>query len=324
MHFVHARLGARDAGSPRPVRGVATGAADGYARWPIGLPQFCCTRSRPGQRTGQPPQRPSGQVPVVNGRRPRHVPRQVRRPAAVRHHLDRPQVSGCRRGSAPSPPSETIARDTADAVAASHGAPGQVATLIVPADACWLDSPGPVGPVTGLRSRHRALRSHRRHRRRAARRRARAAGRGRFAMRPALHDSGVGMAAGAKVLSETFPTRAERAQSPRRSSVWPTWPSSPRCNSRACVTWCWSTPPIRRRSSPYPDKASDLVRRGLPGHVLSAPDEGAAGAGPLAAALGAPSDPPVIPAGRPARPPASSTPSPYPRPGPCCPGGHRG
>ena len=34
----------------------------------------------------------------------------------------------------------------AAAVAAASSAPGQVATLILPADVCWLEAPGPVAP----------------------------------------------------------------------------------------------------------------------------------------------------------------------------------
>ena len=42
---------------------------------------------------------------------------------------------------------EAVAGDAADAVAAAMASPGQVATLILPADVCWLDAEGPVAPT---------------------------------------------------------------------------------------------------------------------------------------------------------------------------------
>ncbi len=43
---------------------------------------------------------------------------------------------------------DTVAADTAEAVAASLTPPGQVATLVLPADTCWLPAPGgPAAPV---------------------------------------------------------------------------------------------------------------------------------------------------------------------------------
>jgi len=42
----------------------------------------------------------------------------------------------------------SVAHDAAEAVAAAIAPPGQVATLILPADVCWLDAAGPADPIT--------------------------------------------------------------------------------------------------------------------------------------------------------------------------------
>ena len=67
--------------------GVATGAADGYARM-AGVAGVHAAAPRAGarQRAGQPAQRPQGgDADGQHRRRPRHVPRSVRRAAGVRH-----------------------------------------------------------------------------------------------------------------------------------------------------------------------------------------------------------------------------------------------
>ena len=46
-----------------------------------------------------------------------------------------------------SPDAQTVARDGAEAVAAARTAPGQIATLILPADTAWGEAPGPAEPV---------------------------------------------------------------------------------------------------------------------------------------------------------------------------------
>ena len=67
--------------------GVATGAADGYARM-AGVPACTLLHLGPGarQRPRQPAQRPAGEdADGQHRRRPRHVPRPLRRPAGVGH-----------------------------------------------------------------------------------------------------------------------------------------------------------------------------------------------------------------------------------------------
>ena len=67
--------------------GVATGAADGYARMTGGpAVHAAAPRAGPRQRAGQPAQRPPcHDADGQHRRRPRHVPRPVRRPAGLGH-----------------------------------------------------------------------------------------------------------------------------------------------------------------------------------------------------------------------------------------------
>lgn len=43
-----------------------------------------------------------------------------------------------------------VAQDAAETVAAAMASPRQVATLVLPADTCWLEAPGPVAPVEAI------------------------------------------------------------------------------------------------------------------------------------------------------------------------------
>src|SRR5690606_35090924 len=45
---------------------------------------------------------------------------------------------------------EDVATDAARAVVAATEGAGRVATLVLPADVCWLESPGPVAPLEPL------------------------------------------------------------------------------------------------------------------------------------------------------------------------------
>ena len=119
--------------------GVATGAADGYGRM-TGAPcgRAAAPWSRPGQRARQPAQRAPRAVrrcwrswgitpPITSGSTRRWSPTSTRWP-------DR-----CRAGSGAARAAPTRPADAADAVAAALRPPGQVATLILPADVTWTD-----------------------------------------------------------------------------------------------------------------------------------------------------------------------------------------
>ena len=136
MHFVAAL---DDVPEMRGVlglfEGVVTGAADGYA--PHGRPargHAAAPRSRPRQRARQPAQRPPGaHADRQHRRRPRHVPQAVRRAARVRHRRRSPRnVSGWIRTLDATP--RTSAATPPTRSPRPCGPPGQVATLILPAD----------------------------------------------------------------------------------------------------------------------------------------------------------------------------------------------
>ena len=127
----------------RPVltlfEGVAAGAADGYARM-MGAPAATLLHLGPGFANGMANFHNArrARVPMVNivgDHATDH--RRFDTPLDSEINLLACHVSGWVRTTTSA---ATIAADTAAAVAAAYAPPGQLATLIVPADATW-DSP---------------------------------------------------------------------------------------------------------------------------------------------------------------------------------------
>jgi acetolactate synthase-1/2/3 large subunit len=212
MHFVAAL---DDVPEMRAVlglfEGVVTGAADGYARV-AGKPAATLLHLGPGLGNGLANLHNArrGHVPVVN----------IVGDHAISHEqYDAPlqsdiaalasNLEGWVRRSARS---DDVAGDAAAAVAAALGPPGQVATLILPADVSWSEGAEPASPATAaapttveqetidrvakvLRSGEPAAL---------------------LVGGVAVHEQGlraasrVARATGAKLLCETFPTRLER------------------------------------------------------------------------------------------------------------------
>ncbi|MGD8601625.1 MAG: thiamine pyrophosphate-binding protein, partial [Gemmatimonadota bacterium] len=126
--------------------GVVTGAADGYARM-TGKP--ACTLLHLGPGLG------NGLANLHNARRARvPIVNIVGEHATYHRHLDAPLTSDIRSIASAvsgwirvSQDAQSVAKDGAEAVAASYGPPGQIATLILPADTAW-NTPGhPAEPV---------------------------------------------------------------------------------------------------------------------------------------------------------------------------------
>ncbi|MSX01344.1 MAG: acetolactate synthase large subunit, partial [Actinobacteria bacterium] len=147
MHFVAALDEVPEMHSVLALfEGVATGAADGYARM-AGRPAAVLLHLGPGLGNGLANLHNArrGYTPVVNivGD---HATYHAQYDAPLQSDIESiaQGVSGWIR-SADS--TERLQSDAADAVAAAFGPPGQVATLILPADVCWLDSDGPAGPA---------------------------------------------------------------------------------------------------------------------------------------------------------------------------------
>ncbi len=131
----------------RPIlglfEGVVTGAADGYARM-AGKPAATLLHLGPGLGNG---------LANLHNARKAHSPMVNLVGDHATHHarFDAPlssdvtaiaqTVSGwVRRSDGP----ERIATDTANAVAAALGPPGQIATLVVPADVAWRTAPNTI------------------------------------------------------------------------------------------------------------------------------------------------------------------------------------
>src|ERR1700691_5197800 len=118
--------------------GVVTGAADGYARM-AGKPACTLLHLGPGLANGG--------ANLHNARRA-HVPigNIVGQHATFHLQYDAPLTSDIEAIARPfskwvrtSRAAPEIGRDAADAITAARTAPGQIATLIVPADVAWTD-----------------------------------------------------------------------------------------------------------------------------------------------------------------------------------------
>jgi acetolactate synthase-1/2/3 large subunit len=125
--------------------GVATGAADGYARM-ADSPAATLLHLGPGLGNGLANLHNArkGHVPVVNivGD---HATSHVRYDAPLQSDIEtvaRNVSTWIRRSESP----QTIGRDAAETIAAASGPPGAVATLILPADVSWSEGAEPSPP----------------------------------------------------------------------------------------------------------------------------------------------------------------------------------
>ena len=143
MHFVAALDSVPEVRAVLALfEGVATGAADGYARV-SGKPAATLLHLGPGLGNGWANLHNArrGFTPIVNI---------VGDHATYHKQYDAPLTSditalasGLEGWVRTSADSSNIADDAADAVAAAAGPPGQIATLILPADVSWGDARGP-------------------------------------------------------------------------------------------------------------------------------------------------------------------------------------
>ncbi|MFP6814393.1 MAG: acetolactate synthase large subunit [Pseudomonadales bacterium] len=147
MHFV-AALDTQDA--MRAIlglfEGVVTGAADGYARM-AGKPACTLLHLGPGLANGLANLHNARRAlsPIVNV---------VGEHATFHRHLDAPLTSDIEGFARPvsgwmtvSESANSVATDGARAVQAAMGPPGQIATLILPADTAWSEPAEPVGAL---------------------------------------------------------------------------------------------------------------------------------------------------------------------------------
>ena len=290
--------------------GVVTGAADGYGRM-AGRPASTLLHLGPGLGNGMANLHNArrASTPVVNvvGDHALYH-RQYDAPLASDIEAAASNVSGWYRSSGS--PAE-VGRDAADAVAAALGPPGQVATLVLPADVSWLDGGEVAAPAAPTRRSAvaddvvdqvaKVLRSG----------------------EPcavlvggaALREEGlvaagrVAGATGAKLLCETFPARLERGAglpAVERLGYLAEFTMAQLAGTRHLVL-------VDARSPvsffAYPDKPSDLVPEGCEVHVLAGAADDVVGAlSALAEVVGAPADAASLaPASRPPRPTGALT-----------------
>jgi acetolactate synthase-1/2/3 large subunit len=204
-----------------------------------------------------------------------------------------------------------VGKDAAEAVAAAIGPPGEVATLILPADVSWSDgaqaappqaaaSPS-AAPANMIETVAAALRS--------GGRTALLLG-GRALREPGLIAAGrIAAATGAKLLAEVFPTRLERGAglpAVERIAYLPELAMVQLAGLKHLVL-VDAKPPVSFFA--YPGKKSYLVDQATQVHVLCPPERDMIGSlEALVEALGAESAAPVLqPATRPRRPAGSLT-----------------
>jgi acetolactate synthase-1/2/3 large subunit len=289
--------------------GVATGAADGYARM-ADRPAATLLHLGPGLGNGLANLHNArrGHTPVVNivGD---HATYHKQYDAPLESDIDSAAatVSGwVRRSSRP----EDVGRDGADAVAAATGPPGRVATLILPADASWSEGAEPAAPPPRARRAEVADDVV------EAVAKVLVSGEpcvlllGGSAVRaPGLAAaSRIGRATGAKVFCETFPARLERGAGVApvdRLAYLAEFTEMQLAGARHLVLVDTKAPVS---FFAYPDKASQLVPDGCQVHVLAAPaDDAAQALAHLADRVAAGEQPLLQPAARPERPAGALT-----------------
>jgi len=293
MHFVAAL---DDVPEMRGVlslfEGVATGAADGFGRM-ADRPAATLLHLGPGLGNG---------IANLHNARRAHTPlvNLVGDHATYHKQYDAPlesdiealagNVSGwVRRTNRP----EDVAADAADAIAAATGPPGQVASLILPADVTWLEAGEPAPPPAlaapvpvaddTVHSITAALGS--------GEPAAFLLG-GRSLREPGLvAASRAAETAGAKLLAETFPARLERGAGlpPVERLAYLAELAAMQLDGLAHLVIVDAAAPVSFFA--YPDKPSSLVPEGCTVHTLATGGDDVVGAlEHLADALGADAD----------------------------------
>jgi acetolactate synthase-1/2/3 large subunit len=296
MHFVAALDSVPEMrGVLALFEGVATGAADGYARM-ADRPAAVLLHLGPGLGNGLANLHNArkGRVPVVNivGD---HATYHKRYDSQLESDIETVarNVSAFVRRSAKT---DELGADAAEAVAAAVGPPGQVATLILPADVSWSEggaaaSCGPPAAPSApdadvVRTVGRALKSDE------------PAGivvGGRACRAPALATIGaIAAACGARLLSETFVSRLQRGAgivAPERIAYLGEMAAAQLEGLRHLVLIDAKSPVS---FFAYPGKPSDLVPDGCQVHTLAGPgDDAGAAAEALALELGVPTSGPA-------------------------------
>jgi acetolactate synthase I/II/III large subunit len=278
--------------------GVATGAADGYARM-AGHPAATLLHLGPGLGNGlanlhNARKAGRGVVNIVGDHATIH-PAEATPLGSDIVTVARNVSTWIRTSAKP----EDVGRDTTEAVAAAAGPPGSVATLILPADVSWSTGgePGPVAP-------HRAALSV------PDTRIAKVAGALRVREPAAMLLGGractaeglaaaerISRATGARLFTETFPACVARGagRAPVERLAYLAEMAEAQLSGVRRLILVDAGAPVSFFA--YPGRASDLVPAGATVHELAGSAEDAAGAlDRLAEAVGAGDGPEVLPA----------------------------
>ncbi len=285
--------------------GVATGAADGYARM-ADVPAATLLHLGPGLGNGL--------ANLHNARRARspivnivgdHATNHVQYDAPLQSDIESVarNVSGWVRTSKSA---RSLAQDAVEAIAAAVGPPGQVATLILPADVSWSDGaqaaapPAPAAPAKAPAADLDAIAKVLR----GGRRTALLLG-GRALREPGLLAAAqIAAATGTRLLAETFPARLERGAglpAVERLAYAPEF-AMVQLQGLEHLILVDAKAPVSFFA--YPGKKSNLVPDGCEVRELAAPSADVLGSlEGLAEALGAAGARPELqPASRPERP----------------------
>ncbi len=286
--------------------GVATGAADGYARM-ADKPAATLLHLGCGLGNGLANLHNArkGKVPVVNivGD---HATYHTQYDAQLQSDIETVARNVSPGFVRTSQKTSELCRDAAEAVAAARGLPGQVATLILPADVSWGEGAVPVPPpampkpaaaddatVAAIADAVRSGQTC-----------ALLLG-GRALREPALLAAArLAAHSGVRVLAEVFPTRLTRGAGvpPVERIAYLAELAGVQLADVKHLILVDAKSPVSFFA--YPGKASDLVPAGCTVHMLSAPEQDAtASLGKLVQALGAEQAQPALqPAQRPGRP----------------------
>ncbi len=290
MHFVAALDSVPDMRAILALfEGVATGAADGYARM-AEVPAATLLHLGPGLGNGLANLHNArrARVPVVNivGD---HATYHAQYDAQLQSDIET-VARNVSRWVRTSRSTTEVARDAAEAVAAAMGPPGEVATLILPADVSWSDGAEPVAPsplptpapatTDVVESVATSLRGGGRTAILLGGRALRADG--------LLAASRIAAVTGTKLLAEVFPTRVERGAglpAVERIAYVPEL-AMVQLSSLKHLILVDAKAPVSFFA--YPGKKSYLVPDGCQVHELTAPDaDVAASLEALAQAVGA-------------------------------------
>jgi len=270
--------------------GVATGAADGYARM-AGKPAAVLLHLGCGLGNGLANLHNArkGKVPVVNivGD---HATYHTQYDAQLQSDIETVARNVSPGFVRTSQSTAALCQDAVDAIAAARGLPGQVATLILPADVSWSEGgqPCPPPPAPAPQAADEATVQAIAQAIRSGEKTTLLLG-GQALRAGALLDAGrIAAHSGVQLLAECFPTRMERGAGlpfVDRVAYLAEMASMQLAGTRHLVV-VDSKSPVSFFA--YPGKKSDLVPEGCTVHTLSAPEQDAvASLARLAQALGA-------------------------------------